>query len=537
MKKRFACWNVLLFQYLKRDWKKIIIWVIGLAAFSGGFVPAFEEIGKGQGLIGMYETMQNPAMISMVGPTPIDNALDYTIGAMYSNEMLLFCGLFAMVIAVLHVVGHTRKEEDLGLSEIVRSFKVGRQANSLAVIIETIIINALLAIFIGALMALFKVDSISVEGSFLFGASVGMAGIIGALIGLFFAQIMATSAGATGASLATIGLLYISRAGSDISNIKLSMFNPMGWTYLTYPFVKNDWLPLLFAIIFCIVMLIISFILEGKRDMGAGYLPEFEGRAYAKKSLLSVSGLLLKINKGIIIAWLITFVLMGAAYGSIYGDMQSFLESNDLMKHMFSQTGYSIEESFSATILMVMSGLVAILPIVVINKLFTEETRMRLSQVFSTKVSRTKLYFTTILISLIVGIVGLLLAAIGLGGTALSVMSDQSSMTLIDFISASLNFIPAILFFIGIAALALGYLPKAGKIIYAYLAYSFMLSYFGNILNLPEWFSKTTIFNWIPQLPVDNFELVTFIIITIISIILIIIGYLGYKNRDMIEGS
>src|SRR5690625_718940 len=214
MKEKFARWDILFLQYLKRDWKKIVVWILGLGLFSASFVPAFEEIAKGEGLLGMYETLQNPAMTSMVGPTPVETANDYTLGAMYAHEMLLFCGLFAMIIAVLHVVSHTRKEEDLGLTELVRSFQVGRQANSLAVIIEVIFINVLLALFISGLMISFDTVTISVEGSFLFGASVGMAGIIGAVIALFMAQIMPASSATTGAALGIIGLLYIVRAGT-----------------------------------------------------------------------------------------------------------------------------------------------------------------------------------------------------------------------------------------------------------------------------------------------------------------------------------
>src|SRR5690625_2592185 len=180
MKEKFARWDTLFVQYLKRDWKKMIVWVLGLGLFSAGFVPAFKEIAKGQGLLGMFETLQNPAMISMVGPTPVETATDYTLGAMYAHEMLLFCGLFAMIIAVLHVISHTRKEEDLGLTELVRSFQIGRQANAFATIIETIFINVILALFIAGVMLSFGTDTISAEGSLLFGASVGMAGIIGA---------------------------------------------------------------------------------------------------------------------------------------------------------------------------------------------------------------------------------------------------------------------------------------------------------------------------------------------------------------------
>src|SRR5690625_646444 len=441
-------------QYLKRDWKKIIVWILGLGLFSGGFVPAFEEIAKGEGARGMFETLQNPAMISMIGPTPVDTATNYTLGAMYAHEMLLFCCLFAMIVAALHVISHTRKEEDLGLTELVRSFQVGRQANSLATIIETIFINILLTLFIAVVMISFGADTITVKGSFLFGASVGMAGSIGAVIALFMAQIMPSSSAATGSSLGIIGLFYMIRAGTDLSDVYLSMINPLGWTYLTYPFTENNWMPLVFALIFCIIVASIAFGLEGTRDMGSGYLPSREGRARAKRSLLSVPGLFIKLNKGMIISWLIAFVIMGAAYGSIYGDMQTFIESNEMMQQMFSHSGFSIEESFTATITMVMIGLVSILPIAIVNKLFSEEYRLHLSQIYTTKVTRGQLYWTSIGLAIISGVVGVLLASGGLGSTAVLVMTDSSTVNILDFLVAGYNFLPSVLFFTGLAALA-----------------------------------------------------------------------------------
>lgn len=536
MKEKFARWNILFVQYLKRDWKKIIIWVLGLGLFASAFIPAFEEIAKGEGLIGMYETLQNPAMISIVGPTPIETASDYTLGAMYAHEMLLFCGLFAMTISILHVIGHTRKEEDLGLTELVRSFQIGRQANSLAVILETVFINILLAFLIGGVMMSFDANTILGNGSFLFGVSIGMAGIIGAVIALVMAQIMPVSSAAIGSSLGIMGLLYIIRAGTDISNVNLSMVNPLGWTYLTYPFTENNLSPIIFALIFSVIMIVIAFALEGGRDMGAGYLPEREGRANAKKSLLSVHGLFIKLNKGIIISWLIAFIILGAAYGAIYGDMQSFLESNEMLQQMFTHSGVSIEESFTGTIMMVMIGLVTILPITIVNKLFSEEKNLYLSQIYGTKVKRSQLYWTSILLAIVVAIIGVLLAAGGLGGTAISVMKD-GSMDIFDFFTIGYNLLPSVLFFIGLAALALGWISKLGKMIYVYLVYSFLLNYFEGILDLPEWFTKTAPQAWLPKMPMEDFNIKIFIIITVISILLMIIGYYGYNRRDMVEGA
>jgi ABC-2 type transport system permease protein len=320
MNEKFARSGVLFAQYLKRDWIKIIFWLIGLGIFSGGFVPAFEEISKGQGLVGMYETLKNPAMISMVGPTATKNAADYTIGAMYAHTMLLFCALFAMIVTALHVVSHTRKEEELGLTELIRSFQVGRQANSLAVVFEIILINSILAIIITSMMGFFQVSSIDWNGSFLFGLSIGVAGIFGGLLALVFAQLMPNSSGATGITLGIIGILYMVRAGTDVSNEDLTAWNPIGWTYLTYPFTENNWMYLYWLLIGTLGLFILAVLLENYRDMGAGYLPEKTGRVHAKRSLLSIHGFLIRINRGMMVGWLVAFAALGVAYGSIYGD-------------------------------------------------------------------------------------------------------------------------------------------------------------------------------------------------------------------------
>lgn len=537
MQQKFALSPMLFVQCLKRDWKKIIIWVLGLGLFAAAFVSAFEEIGKGQGLQGMYETVQNPAMIAMIGPTPIETADAYTLGALYAHEMLLFSGLFAMIVSALHVVGRTRKEEDLGLTELIRSFRVGRQAHSLAVMAEVVLIHVLLALLIGGTMASYGADTISVEGSFLFGASIGMAGVLGAAIALVMAQIMPTSSGATGSALGIVGLLYIVRAGTDVSNVDYSMINPMGWTYLTFPFTENDWFPLVLAAAFSILAVVAAFALEGRRDMGAGYLPERGGRETARRSLLSVPGLFARLNKGVMISWMIAFFIIGVAYGSIYGDMRTFLESNEMMRQMFTISGVSIEEAFTGTIMMVMIGLVSILPIAIVNKLYSEESRLHLSQLYATKVTRGQLYWTSIALAVVAGIVGILLAAGGLGGTAISAMGGASPMNMADFIAAGYNFLPSVSFFIGLAGLALGWSPRLGKAVYVYLGYSFVLNYFEGILDLPGWFSKTAVQSWISRMPVDPFDAPVFVTMTATSIALMVIGYLGYRRRDMVEGA
>src|SRR5699024_1867498 len=116
-------------------------------------------------------------------------------------------------------------------------------------------------------------------------------------------------------------------------------------------------------------------------------------------------------------------------------------------------------------------------------------------------------------------------------------MGHTGEMDMLDFLAAGYNFFPSVLFFTGIAALAIGWAPKLGKIVYIYLTYSFILNYFGSILDLPEWFFKTAIQSWIPQMPMEDFDASIFITINIMSIDLKVIGFFGYNKKDMIEGT
>ena len=269
--------------------------------------------------------------------------------------------------------------------------------------------------------------------------------------------------------------------------------------------------------------------------MGAGYLPQREGRANAKKSLLSIPGLFIRLNKGLIISWFIAFLILGAAYGAIYGNMESFLESNEMMKQMFTYAGISIEESFTATIMMVMTLLVTILAIAIVNRLFSEEKNLYLSQIHGTMVKRSQLYWTSVSLAIVTSIIGITLAAGGLGGTAIRVMED-SSIDIFDFLIIGYNLLPSILFFIGLSALTLGWLPRLGKLIYAYLTYSFFINYFEGILDLPELVVNTSPWSWLPKMPIEEFDFKLYMLVTIVSILLILVGYLGYSRRDMVEG-
>ncbi len=65
--------------------------------------------------------------------------------------------------------------------------------------------------------------------------------------------------------------------------------------------------------------------------------------------------------------------------------------------------------------------------------------------------------------------------------------------------------------------------------------YSFFVVYFDGLVLFPEWFIKTSVQGWLPQLPAEVFNAKVFVAMTMLSFLMIILGAIGYNKRDLIE--
>src|SRR5690606_37191353 len=71
---------------------------------------------------------------------------NYTVGVAIANEGITWMVLALAIMSVLHVVRHTRAEEESGRSELVRAAVVGRHAPSVAAIITLCLVNVVIAV-------------------------------------------------------------------------------------------------------------------------------------------------------------------------------------------------------------------------------------------------------------------------------------------------------------------------------------------------------------------------------------------------------
>src|SRR5699024_12338119 len=107
--------------------------------------------------------------------------------------------------------------------------------------------------------------------------------------------------------------------------------------------------------------------------------------------------------------------------------------------------------------------------IAIVNKLFSEENKLRLSQIYSTKVTRSRVYWNTIVLAFYSSILGVVVATLSLGLTGRNAMEGHGELEIINFLAAGYDFLLAILFFISLASLALWWSPILGYLAYASL--------------------------------------------------------------------
>lgn len=515
---------------LRLDRLRVSLWIIGIVFFTLITPSAFENLYETQQeREAITETMANPAMTAMLGPGDLEN---YTTGAMTAHNMLLMTAVIVGLMAILLVTRHTRADEEDGRIEMIRSLPTGRLSYLNASIVVISGVFFLLALFTGFGLYALRIESMNLEGSLLYGAALGGTGLVFAGVTAVFAQLFESSRGTIGSSVAVLLLAYLFRAITDINNEGLSWISPLGWVSKAEVYSTNNWGPIVLMLAVSMVLFIIANYLNSIRDLEQGFIAAKPGRRYASSLLQSPIGLAFRLQRTGFISWTIGLFVLGASYGSIFGDLESFFEGNEIYQQMLQQSeGASIAEQFLPTLMIVISLLATVPPVMAMNKLRSEEKKDRLEHVLSRAVSRTQLIGSYLLLSIVNGFVMISVSALGLWSAATAVMEEGLEFGMV--FSAALVFYPAMLVMIGIAMFFNGFLPRLTQLVWVYFIYTFFVLYLGNLMQFPEWVGKLTPFGYIPQVPIEDPTFMPLFLLSVIALGLMIISFIGFRNRDM----
>lgn len=514
---------------LRIERRRTSIWALAVSIFVSAYIPVINDLlftAAAPDVI--IDLMKNPAMIAIVGPLFGE---DYTLGASYANYMLVFSLLAPAIMSIILVSSNLRRDEELGRDEILKAKPVGRLANAVSIMLVNLAANLLVFVLSFVFMSVAGAELLSQIGILNFTLSIFVVGLFFGSAALLFSQLFRSHRAVTGADFSLLFASYILRAVGDLYLESLSYISPLGLLTRAQAFVENKFTPHLILFLLSLVLVIVSLILEGRRDLASSVLPERKrekvGLSYG---LSSVNSLSVRLSINTFLGWLAALIILSAMYGTVIGDMQTYLESSEMLKAIFSPQGGNFTRQFLYMLAGVMSIITSVPALVLFLGLRTEEKRGYSELVLARAVSRSRYLGSYLGISLVSSLLLQLASAVSLilvAGNELVMLMEP-----LEFVTAMLNFLPAIWFLVGLATLLLGVLPRLTSFVYIYLAFSFIVIYLGRMTDMPEFIGNLTPFNYIPQHKLTGSDYQPLAIILALTLFMIIGGFVSYRRRD-----
>lgn len=514
---------------VRRERKMSLIWIIcitGSALLFAGMYP--DLFPDKESMLIMAATMNTPAMVALMGPVYGLESINTAI--IMAQECLIWFAITAAVMNIFFVNRHTRADEELGRHEMLRALPVGRLTGASATLFGAFVLNAAISLIIAfGLMAL-DLEGITAAGAFTYSLSIGVQGFLFASLTLLAAQMFSTSRGVSGSAFTLLGLFYIMRMSGDISGNILSKISPMGLGLQVSAFYENNFMLVWILAAEAVFVGGAALFICAGRDLGEGILPAGKGKEHASRFLRGELGLAWRLSRGTILAWGIAMLVMGATYGSVLGQIDTFVNDNEMFKKILNAAGtYDLADNYIVLILAV-GALLSSVPVMTLAcRIHSEEKHGRLEQLFSKSVPREKLYLSYIMLAFAESFMAPVLMVLGFYASSQGTGAVEPG----TLMRAALVYLPSLWIMLGLCVLFIGAIPRLTPLVWVVFSFSFIMMYFGRLLDIPEWIYKLSPFEHIPQLPVEEFAAAPLVVMTLLAGLFLSAGIAGYIRRDI----
>jgi len=522
---------------LKRDWAKLVIWIVALAGLFTAIAAKFDGIyGTQSAIETIVKTLKSPAMVSLFGT--FTAKAPYTTAKIFATEMMVFMAIVMVIMNIMIAVAATRAEEDEGLLELVRSHAVGRLAPLMAAFIELTGLNAIVGLLFGVGLQLANMPGANTAGNWLIGAGLAAIGWMFGMLTLLLAQLADSASGTTMLAYAVFGVMYVARMSTDVSDPKTTWWVPFGWIEKLGIYQTNQWQPLLMMGLFGLICLVAAQRLNLRRDLGAGLLPTRQGRTTASPILRGPATLLWRQLRVSLLVWVLGNFMLGASYASIFNTIGDLAKSNPMIKQLLGASALAaanrvIVKNFIAVLAIVMV-IVALIPAVqTMLKLVSDENKGYLHQLYATATSRWQVWASYTGWAMIEAAAVFFAGAIGMYATGAAMMTDPIKW--LTYWHVLLAYFPAMLVMIAFASLLVGWTPKLRHLSWLWVFYGFFSLYLGSLIDLPKWAKQLTPLGFVNKVPMKAIDWTTNWWLLAITVLLLLVAGIGYRRRDLAQ--
>lgn len=525
----FAGTGMLLRLNLRIDRIQLPAWFFGFLILVWASVYAIEEAyPTPEALQSRAELLNNPAAIMMTGP--LFAAENYTLGAAIANELSVYVFLPAAIMSVLLMVRHTRAQEESGQLEMLRALPISRFAPAIAAGITVAIANVLVASAVT--LALIGSGGAALD-SLAFGLATGLTGMVFGALTAVIAQTTEYAGIVRGLSLGIIALAYVVRGMGDVINTQgswLSWFSPFAWAQQTKLYVDLRFWPLLVSVAAIIGFFLVAAALNHRRDLGAGLWQAADGRAEAHRWLLSPAGLSWRLNRGSFLGWGVGLFLLTAAMGSLANELETMLTTTPDLQAWVELNLDDLTRSFAALLVSFSMLAPASLMAGGVLSIRGEESAGRLEKMLLTG-SRTGFVAGWLTVTTVLSVLVTILIGLGVG-TGVAVVNQDASW-LEELVVASLAYLPAVLFFGGLALALYGWVPRLASLVWLVVVWAAIDVFLGELFDLPDWVRGLSPLWHVPLVPGAEVTATPLLILTGLAIVLGAVGLIGLTRRDI----
>ena len=522
---------------LWRDRFILPAWLLGLATFTASTTAMIEEsFPTYQDLLQDTQLVATNPGLRMLGL-----ASGPTVGAYTMHRDYVTLAVLAALMGTLAVVRHTRQNEELGRAEMLGATVVGRYAELAAAVIVSVAANVVLAVLLALAM---MTSGQAADGSIAAGVAVAAVGLVFVGVAAVTSQLASTTRGAIGAAGGLLALAFlVSGVGNvlgeaDDSGLRVTSawpawLSPIGWGQQMRPFGGNHLWPLVLFTCVLVGLVATAVALVARRDVGRGMLPERRGHAAAPATLLSPSGLVLRLQRGGLIGWAVGLLGFGLIFGALSDQIQD-IKGEAL--EWYTQMGGTdqILDAYRTSIVQMAGMAVAIYAVQMLLRLRADEVDGTLEPILATGVSRPRWVFGHVANALAGSVVLMLVFSVAAGLAAGQTVGDTPEQVA-DLVAAGLVQLPGIMV-LGAAVLAVvGLLPRwAVPASWAMLLAAMVIGpLFGPSLGLPWWLQDLSPFTHIPNAPAASVTAAPLVALTAVCLLLGAAGLTAIRRRDL----
>ncbi|MEV8180989.1 ABC transporter permease [Specibacter sp. NPDC078692] len=519
----------------RRNWLRLLVWAVVLV----GMIPLVYESQRAA-----FPTSADREAYASIANTPSVAALTgtayaaNTLGGILVLKIWMTLAITLAFATVFLVTRNGRADEEDGRTELLRANVLGRHSYTLANYFVVAAFNVVVGVGIaGTAMVL----TLPVMGSLVLGASLAGVGLFFLGVAAIGSQISTTSRGANSFAAAVIGVAYVVRAIGDLNGTVttpgwISWLSPIGWGQQMRAFGVNRWGPLALLVVGAVLLCWIALKVEARRDLGSGVLPNRPGPPVSGRFLQTTFGLAIRLQRGTILGWLASVVVMALLYGSVASAMVDLLGTNPVFSKVFAGQGQSITNSVLGLLVMLNAIVASAFVVESTLQLRVEEASGRAEPQLAGSVSRLRWASGRLLVPVLGSALMLLLGGAVMGAAYGVSQSDSSQLWVL--LGASIAYWPGVLLTAGVAVVFFASIPRqALALSWAYFSILVIISVFGELFSLPSQIINNTPLTATPRLPSETLSALPLLVLAGIALLLWAIGLLRFARRDLIQGA